>query len=188
MTEPDFRADRIFLHLSDIHFRKGSAGDPHDSDADLRNELERDLRILSNDARLPKIDGIIVSGDIAFGGQKEEFEIAKGWLETVRELIDSPADSIMVTPGNHDVDRALVVPAGPIDVMHEEIRAAAGLAARDDAIARVLRDAAKGPEIFSSIAAYNEFANGYSCGVTPGRPYWERDFGLGHGGMLRIRG
>src|SRR4051794_30885154 len=46
MAETDFQADLSFLHLSDIHFRKGHVGDAHDIDADLRNELERDLRIV----------------------------------------------------------------------------------------------------------------------------------------------
>ena len=61
MTEPEFFADRILLHLSDIHFRKGRMGDAHDADADLRNELERDLRTIRAE-RLWRIDGIIVSG------------------------------------------------------------------------------------------------------------------------------
>jgi len=31
------KADLIFVHLSDIHFRKGRAGDVHDEDEMLRN-------------------------------------------------------------------------------------------------------------------------------------------------------
>ena len=132
-SEPDFPADLVFLHLSDIHFRDGRAGDVHDADSDLRNELERDLRTIRT-TRVQKIDGIIVSGDIAFGGKTREFEFAKDWLRHISELIDCPAGSIMVTPGNHDVDRAAVAEGSDVDVLHEEIRKHVDLAQRDEAI------------------------------------------------------
>jgi hypothetical protein len=41
LTELGFPADLSFLHLSDIHFRKGRMGDAHDVDNDVRNELAR---------------------------------------------------------------------------------------------------------------------------------------------------
>jgi hypothetical protein len=87
--------------LSDIHFRHGRAGDIHDLDVEIRNELERDLRIVRAN-RLPKLHGIIVSGDIAFAGQPPEFEYARGWIEKVRELLDCPVSGVMVTPGNRE--------------------------------------------------------------------------------------
>jgi hypothetical protein len=89
MTEPEFDADLAFLHLSDIHFRKGRMGDAHDIDSDLRNELERDLRIVRS-TKVRKLDGIIVSGDIAFGGQTEEFDYGDAWIERICELLDCP--------------------------------------------------------------------------------------------------
>src|SRR5260221_6295381 len=109
MNEPEFIADLTFLHLSDIHFRKGRMGDVHDTDSDLRNELERDLRIVRSN-RLQKLDGIIISGDIAFGGQPEEFAYGQAWIEKIRELLDCAKTGIMVIPGNHDVDRQAVLP------------------------------------------------------------------------------
>jgi hypothetical protein len=187
MAEPEFLADAVFLHLSDIHFRKGRTGDVHDPDADLRNELERDLRTIRT-TRVLRIDGIVVSGDIAYGGQSDEFEFAKGWLERLRELIDCPKDTIMVTPGNHDVDRDRIPADGEIDLLHGTIRAPQDLAGRDDTIASILRDDVKGKQIFSAIAAYNDFARVYGCEVSPAKPYWERDFSLGKKGVLRIRG
>jgi 3',5'-cyclic AMP phosphodiesterase CpdA len=105
MNEEEFPADVALLHLSDIHFRDRRAGDAHDADADLRNELERDLRILRG-TRVPKLDGMIVSGDIAFGGKKDEFDFATGWIERVRELMDCPKNGIMVAPGTEVADGA----------------------------------------------------------------------------------
>jgi len=108
---PEFPADRVFVHLSDIHFRDGRSGDVRDADNDLRNELELDLRTIST-TRVLKIDGIIVSSDVAFAGHPNEFEFAKGWLRHVSELIACSADSIMVTPGSHDVDRQRIEEGG----------------------------------------------------------------------------
>jgi hypothetical protein len=120
MSEAQFIADLSFLHLSDIHFRKGRMGDVHDEDSDLRNELERDLRTVRT-TLVQKLDGIIISGDIAFGGQPEEFAYAHGWIERIRELLDCPLPGIMTIPGNHDVNRRLVEPGGDADSLHERI-------------------------------------------------------------------
>src|SRR5438132_1111395 len=98
--------DVVFVHLSDIHFRKDRTGDAHDEDTSLRNELERDLRRLR--AKLPRVDGVFVSGDIAFGGKPEEYEYASAWLATVCESLGCDETDVLVVPGNHDVDRSLI--------------------------------------------------------------------------------
>jgi hypothetical protein len=187
MHEAEFEADLAFLHLSDIHFRKGRMGDAHDIDSDLRNELERDLRFVCS-TKIRKLDGIIVSGDIAFGGQPEEFAYGRVWIAKICELLDCPESSVMVIPGNHDVDRNAVLAGSAADKLHERIRAAPSLAERDNAIATILRDDVEGPQLLSSIAAYNEFAKKYGCAITPAIPYWERNFQLGNGAALCIRG
>ncbi len=187
MNEPELNADLAFLHISDIHFRKGRVGDAHDSDSDLRNELERDLRIVRS-TKIQKLDGLIVSGDIAFGGQPEEFTYARGWIGRLCELLDCPVSSVMVIPGNHDVDRHVVAVGTPADNLHNRIRAAASLPERDEVIAAILRDGVEGPQLLASIKAYNDFAAEFGCNVTPAHPYWERDFGLGNSVVLRIRG
>jgi hypothetical protein len=185
LPDPDFPADLSFLHLSDIHFRKGRMGDAHDVDNDVRNELERDLRNFMA-TRVQKLDGIIVSGDIAFGGQPEEFAYGRGWIERIRELVDCPTFGVMMTPGNHDVDRAAIV--AEVEALHEAVRAVPSLQERDALIAAFLRDAAQGSQLMASISAYNDLARDYGCQVTPEAPFWERDFPLGNRGTLKIRG
>lgn len=162
-------------------------GDFHDTDSDLRNELERDLRNIIA-TRIQKLDGIIISGDIAFGGQPEEFAFARGWIEKIRELVDCPKTGVMTTPGNHDVDRAAVPAGSNVDKLHEAIRAAFTLPKLDAVIADTLRDDVKGPLLMSPIAAYNAFAAEYLCDISAKKPYWERDFPLGNRGILRVRG
>jgi 3',5'-cyclic AMP phosphodiesterase CpdA len=186
VDEPMFEADRVFLHLSDIHFGR-HAGDAHDANKDIRNELEQDLRTIST-TLVKGVDGIIVSGDIAFGGQKTEFDFAAGWLKHISELLKCPASAIMVTPGNHDVDRAEIPEGGEVDLLHQDIRKPASVAGCDSAMTDILRDEDKGPKLVRSITAYNAFAATYECVVSPDRPYWEKSFLLGNGGELLIRG
>jgi hypothetical protein len=59
-------APSTFLHLSDIHFRR-NANTPYDSFKDLRDELERDADEVAK--RFGGVQGILISGDIAFSGQ-----------------------------------------------------------------------------------------------------------------------
>src|SRR5580700_11293136 len=166
MNEPEFTADLTFVHLSDIHFRKGRMGDVHDVDSDLRNELERDLRIVRS-AKVEKLDGIIISGDIAYGGQPEEFAYGRAWIEKIRELLDCPPRGIMTIPGNHDVDWQLVAAGSDVEKLHDRIRQAQSLLERDEAIAAILRNGAEGLQLFASIGAYNDFAGQYGCAINP---------------------
>lgn len=178
--------DLVFVHLSDIHFRKGRVGDSHDEDGMLRNELEFDLRRLR--ARLPRFDGLIVSGDIAFSGKPEEYEYAGGWIESIRELLGCKHEGVMMIAGNHDVDHAAIPQDGPVDLLHRQILDAGSVTEYDDRLASVLRDAGSGELLLTPLAAYNEFASKYGCRFTRDRPYWERDFRLGDGTTLRFRG
>lgn len=185
MNKASTSADLVFIHLSDIHFRQGIADDAHDPDRLLRHELELDLRRVRT--RFEGVNGLIVSGDVAFGGKPVEYEHATSWLETVCELVGCPADCVMVTPGNHDVDRSLVEPVEVRNV-HQKIREAGGFPEYDSRLAAALRDETDGSLLFRPLTAYNTFAAAYNCQVDRDRPFWERDFPLRDGTQLRIRG
>lgn len=97
------------LHLSDIHFRPGRAWD---SDPVLHHLA----RFVAGDASAGLApDLVVLTGDLAFSGQADEYELARIWLE--RELwpalsTDSgrplPRDRLLLVPGNHDVDRGAI--------------------------------------------------------------------------------
>jgi hypothetical protein len=186
MDSGQIPADLAFIHLSDIHFRRGRTGDVHDEDQVLRNELQLDLRRLA--PRFSRLDGLIVSGDMAFAGKPEEFEYAARWLETVRELVGCPPDAVMVIPGNHDVDRAFVEKDGEVHQLQTQIRQAAAFPGYDDRLANILRDEAHGTTLLRPLDAYNAFARAYQCQIDRTRPFWERDFPLRRDTKLRIRG
>lgn len=62
------------IHLSDIHFQVPKGGSQYDLDADLRNELEIDASKIQQDHG--NVQGVLISGDVAFSGKNEEYVIA----------------------------------------------------------------------------------------------------------------
>src|SRR5688572_18814237 len=97
-------ADLVFVHLSDIHFRRNVAGSAHDPDREVRDALTADLRTMAS--RWPKVDGIIITGDIAFSGHASEYKFADAWIRGIAGHLKCKIADVMVIPGNHDVDRA----------------------------------------------------------------------------------
>src|SRR5688572_7124095 len=88
------------LQFSDIHFssKPGALRIIH---ADVRDQVLADLARLG----VNEVAAIILAGDIAFSGKREEYHLAAGWLERVSALCGCPRRSILSIPGNHDVDR-----------------------------------------------------------------------------------
>src|SRR5258708_12034923 len=151
--------DVAFVHRSDIHLRKGQVGDLHDADAAIRNELERDLRRLRS--RVSRLDGIIISGDVAFAGKPAEYAFGGSWIESIREQLQCDPGGVMCIPGNHDVDRALVSDGSEVEKLQLQIRPPGAAEERTRVIASILRDPVKGPSLFSPIKAY-PVESGYS--------------------------
>lgn len=179
-------ADLTFVHLSDIHFRKGRVGTKHDPDEELRKGLVSDLRALA--PGLGPINGIIVTGDIAWGGHRREYQHAETWIRSIAEHLRCPLSQIMVTPGNHDVYRPeLEKKDKRIAKLQRRVRNG-----RNPSITvERLTSALSGPQghlLVAPLRAYNRFAKQFDCNVSPGNPYWERRFKLGTGATLVIRG
>lgn len=147
MATPSSAPDLVFVHLSDIHFREGRLGDAHDADRPLRNELQLDLRRLRT--RFARFDGLIISGDIAFAGKKEEYDYAGSWIESIREELGCDHGAIMITAGNYDVDHASIPADGAVDLLHRAIREPGSLDQYDARLADVLRDGVRGKPCFS---------------------------------------
>ena len=171
------------VHLSDIHFRREVSGGPYDLDADLRNELGLDLgRELTGEA-----SGILITGDIAFGGKVEEYAVARAWLEELCTTARCKPSDVYTVPGNHDVDRDIVDDSEMIQEAHFELRKLEG-AHLDHALAKMMGDRVRADGLLQPLAAYNDFALRYGCNITPGRLWWDNDLILNDGSILRLRG
>ena len=66
----------LILHLSDIHFKNGEAGSPMDQDHHVRTVLLRDLRQQCETIGATP-DVVLVSGDVAYAGDVDEYNFAQ---------------------------------------------------------------------------------------------------------------
>jgi predicted phosphodiesterase len=93
-----------YVHLSDIHFgqeRGGVVNVHNDAKARLIDDLARQVAALPNS----KAAGVIITGDIAYGGKATEYEMAAAWLDQIAAAAKCDITDILVVPGNHDIDR-----------------------------------------------------------------------------------
>lgn len=87
------------LHLSDFHFKvKGE----FDRSVVLDPLLER----IKNDTdKGLEAEIVIISGDIAFSGKEEEYDLAGTYIDNLLSICQLSKEQIFIVPGNHDVDR-----------------------------------------------------------------------------------
>lgn len=91
------------LLLSDIHFLYC------DNHQDCYRLLKQKLLFeMEYYAKNNVIDALVVCGDIAFSGQKSQYDIAEKYFEKILEKFTSHGKKprVFLVPGNHDVDRS----------------------------------------------------------------------------------
>lgn len=88
-----------WLQVSDIHMRQ-------------RDEWSQDvvLRAMANSIRQRRdqgmtLDFILATGDLAFSGKKEEYELVKRFFDELVSASGVSKERIFCIPGNHDVNR-----------------------------------------------------------------------------------
>jgi predicted MPP superfamily phosphohydrolase len=87
------------IHISDLHI---SQEDDFDRSVVLDPLIGRTKEDLKK-GFTPEI--VVVTGDIAFSGKKEEYEMAKTFFDHLLECLGLSDDRLFIVPGNHDVDR-----------------------------------------------------------------------------------
>ena len=144
-----------FVHLSDIHFgqEKGGQISIHN---DIKKRLIDDVKLVAESLESGRADGIIVTGDIAYGGREEEYREAADWLDKVAEAAGCDIFDIQVVPGNHDVNRDEIPPLA--ETMIQKI-----IAEGDPALDSFLDDDEARNLLFRRFSAYSPFALGYRC-------------------------
>jgi hypothetical protein len=170
-----------FIHLSDIHFgqEKGSAVIVHD---DVKERLIEDAADLVKNQAGGQATGVIVTGDIAYGGKPAEYQIAADWLDRLTAAIGCAKTAVQVVPGNHDIDRDAI--SSGCRLMLEGI-IADGEAKLDAFLANELDREV----LYGRFAAYRPFAEGYNCSMDrSGGRASDRSFELVPGRTLRFIG
>lgn len=176
----------VLLHISDIHFRKTEIESNQDLDEDIRTKLLHDLA-RSGMAPGTPFDGILVTGDIAFGGDVSEYGSARRWLKTLCAKAKCKESHIWTVPGNHDVVRS-VAHSPLIFDMHSAVRMAPNPAL---ALKERLGESAAANALLSPFTEYNRFAEQLQCETTAESEFWESvdlDLPLNDGSHIRLRG
>lgn len=97
----------IFVHVSDIHFGQEKDGGASASNDDAKRCLIEDARIevqkLGAEAA-----GVIVTGDIAYSAQDDQYATAGQWLAELTDAIGCERTDVQMVPGNHDIDRNVI--------------------------------------------------------------------------------
>ena len=153
---------KVFLHLSDIHLREEEIRARTDRDIDLRSELVRDAQKLKGEA-LDCLDGVFLTGDIAFAGKAVEFTSARDWLDELRTEFGFPHGAVWCVPGNHDVDRTIVEASRNRQSTRESIRRG-GEARAAQELHELLKDEISDTILLEPLRSFNEsFAAGFQC-------------------------
>lgn len=174
-----------FIHVSDIHFNKYS-GDEYDIDNDLRNEMILDLQ---NNAskELSNVQGILVCGDIAFSGKKEEYDKAKTFLKEVLDIFELSKTNIYCVPGNHDVDQG--IPKESISVYcAQKYIENIDIDSLDKHFRAFRTDPCVSNLLAYPIAEYNNFSAELSSDFKTMQPYWQSSVELNNKYNLVIHG
>ncbi len=182
----------LFVHLSDIHFNHTLAFDPDQATRDaLLDDLDRQLRRIDADAA-----AILVPGDIAYAGKAADYALAATWLEEVCHVAGCCPQSVMVCPGNHDVDQEVAAGA-LVSGLRAQLRGpslpvgdqAADWSDHDTRLEKFMATPASAVELGRPLVDYNDFASRFGCGCDPSarQLFWEKEFPLG-GLRLSIRG
>jgi len=198
----------LFLHLSDIHFRKTEIGDEADPNLALRSDIIQDVKRMRE--KIGKAaDGVLLGGDVAFAGLASEYQFAYDWLEKkLCPAAGCATGDVFVVPGNHDVDRN----AGNDPAQKLSRVGLRGFASKhvNDEIRKWLHSKISSDVIFGPIEEYNRFASRFRCLLKPykdstepkdtkdsdlssdddlpRRPFARRDVKLNDGSILRLWG
>lgn len=172
------------VHISDLHIPGKWANTSFDLDSDLRSQLINDLTAQRSD--IGDVDGILVTGDIAFKGAKEEFDYAGEWLAHLTEVAGCDETSVWMCPGNHDVDRSCHNDPVILDA-HKRLRACSGHM-QNQTLAEYISSPLGSEALFRPLENYNQFASRYQCATRPAQPSWTQDLSLNDGSTLRLTG
>lgn len=91
------------LHLSDLHLKKDNV-----SQDIVLSSLLKKIEGICNEEDKPNI--LIITGDIAYSGKPEEYNLAKTFIDKACQLCEIETERIFIIPGNHDVDRSKIDP------------------------------------------------------------------------------
>ena len=172
---------RTYIHLSDLHFGQERGPDLH-LHRDVKDRLIDDARGLAASEPGGRMDGVIVTGDIAFSGKETQYLEAGEWLERLGEAVGCGVKDVLVVPGNHDVDRNEIT-AG-CELFLKRI-----LEIGEEELERYLQNPLDREVLYGRFKSYRAFAEGSNCPIDTESGYTvNRKVQIGPGRFLRLIG
>jgi predicted MPP superfamily phosphohydrolase len=154
------------LHLSDLHIQTTSTW------ARLPILTGAKQRILEQAAK-ENFNVIAFTGDIAFSGKREQFQIAAEWLDDLclgTSGLNMDRKELLFVPGNHDIDRTLI--SATASAIEEQL-----LLAKEQAnVARFYDDSESLQLLLRRQSAYGEFCSSFTGTLDFAEACWSRTF------------
>ena len=147
----------VFIHLSDIHFGQERDHRVH-IHADVKEQLVADAGDVVGGLPGRVAHGILVTGDIAYSGKRDQYEAAATWLDALAEKVGCPIHRVQMVPGNHDLDRDQQSQGATY--LLDLIRS--GGAAEYESVLSNKSDRAS---LFARFEEFGRFSFGYSCAL-----------------------
>ncbi len=140
------------LHLSDLHFGYGqTVGNDCPVEAFNQDVVTRSMlnRIEALVKSKEKPDFILITGDLAKSGKREEYMVARVFCEHLLNATGIPNGKLYIVPGNHDVNRTKI---SNVDI--ENIYRFGD----QDSISRTLSNSDVVTTLLNKFSEFNEFA------------------------------
>ena len=170
-----------YVHLSDIHFGQETGSEVYIHD-DVKECLIEDLVTLKIANGIERMNGVILTGDVAFSGKKSEYDQAARWLDRLTQVIGCEKTDVLVVPGNHDIDRDQIT--RPAELMLGQL-----VEGGADELERFLADPNAREILYQKFHDYRAFSEGYGCPLaSDGRVALTRQVGIAPGRVLRFVG
>ena len=170
-----------FVHLSDIHFGQERGGLVYVHD-DVRERILDDAEGVRETFADRKIDGVLVTGDLAYSGTQEEYSEAGKFLDRLTERMGCLRTAVRVIPGNHDIHRGSISKASELMLSQIADKGA-------DSLDAFLEDELDREVLYHRLRHYRKFAEAYNCPVDgAGGIAGQQVFPLAPGRSLRFIG
>lgn len=170
-----------FIHLSDIHFGQEKGTDLYINN-DVKEAVIEDCRNQIHDLMLDRVEGLLITGDLAYSGKPTEYEDAHAWLDRLTAAVNCVRTAVRIVPGNHDIDRDEI--SESISDMLDAIEQKG-----EDKLLAYLKSEHDRNALLRRFEGYRLFAESYDCSLdTDGGWAGDHVVELDNGRRLRIVG
>ena len=166
------------LHLSDFHFRPETAWDHQLILERLVSDIEKTI------SQGHPVDLVVITGDVAFSGKEEEYNIAQKWIEErLLPTTNTTPHSLFIVAGNHDVYRP---DASITSTSFHKLLLSSSSEEAQTLIAKVLSDKAEKTIHTQRLRNFSNFLSNIS-GETFSDPWWSKTINI-RGTSIHVTG